>query len=420
MVPLYDGFALSNTTRAWAQRYYFFIDMPILPLKFYRIYCAISCEFIPKLLSLSCFLDLSPFLAQESWGELIVWRMNRALNISYIGRLTLVLAALISMVGCGQPTADEYVRIEGFGIGTTYRIIARATNDRVPEIRDAAERIFAEMTASMSIFDSTSLVSRINRGETDSIDMHIGQMLSLARRINTISEGMYDVTVAPLTKAYGFAGGEAQENPNIDSLLQFVGMEKIRVENGRLIKSDERVQLDFNSIAKGYTVDCIASEIDRLNIEDYMVEVGGEIVCRGRNPRGGKWRVAVDSPYDGNMNPGENCQVIIELTDCALATSGNYRRYYIDDEGRKIAHTIDPKTGLSVVSNLLSATVIAPTAAEADALGTMCMSLGSEMTKMTIEGISGVEAYLIMAADSPQESDFDVWYTPAMKQMICE
>ena len=342
-----------------------------------------------------------------------------------ISRWVLVLVAAVSMIGCAQPASEEYVRVEGFGIGTTYRIIARTTTDRVPEIREAADRTFAEMTASMSIFDSTSLLSRINRGETDSVDMHISQMIALARGVNSISEGMYDVTVAPLTKAYGFAGGKAQHEPNIDSLLEFVGMDKIRVEEHRIIKDDERIQLDLNSIAKGYTVDCIASEIERMEITDYMVEVGGEIVCRGRNPRGSEWRVAVDSPYDGNMNPGENCQVIISLTDRALATSGNYRRFYIDDAGRKIAHTINPLTGESAVTDLLSATVVAPTvvaptAAEADALGTMCMALGFERAIQTITGLDGVDAYLIGVADEGSQEEFKVWYTPAMESMISE
>lgn len=324
------------------------------------------------------------------------------------------------MFGCAQPASEEYVRVEGFGIGTTYRIIARAKSGSVPEIKGAAEAVFAEMTASMSIFDSTSLLSRINRNQTDSVDMHISQIISLARGVNSISEGMYDVTVAPLTEAYGFAGGEAQQQPNIDSLLEFVGMDKVCVEEGRIIKSDPRVQLDFNSIAKGYTVDCIASEIERMGVVDYMVEVGGEIVCRGRNPKGGAWRIAVDSPYDGNMNPGENCQVIISMTDRALATSGNYRRYYIDNEGHKIAHTINPKTGESAITDLLSATVIAPTAAEADALGTMCMSLGLERAKEVVSGIDGVDAYLISAASEGSAEDFEVWYTPAMEEMIKE
>lgn len=350
----------------------------------------------------------------------MVSTMNMRLRLGSLARTIVLFVAMVSVVGCAPRTTDEYVRAEGFGIGTTYRIIARTSADRIPEINDAAAAMFAEMTASMSIFDSTSLINRINRNQTDSVDMHIKQMIALARGVNSLSEGMYDVTVGPLTKAYGFAADKAQAQPNIDSLLEFVGMDKIRIEQDRLIKEDDRIQLDFNSIAKGYTVDCIAAEIERLGMSDYMVEVGGEIVCRGLNPRGGPWRVAVDSPYDGNMNPGESCQVIISLTDRALATSGNYRRFYIDAEGRKIAHTINPTTGQSAVTDLLSATVIAPTAAEADALGTMCMTLGFERAKQTISGLEGVDAYLIAAPDEGSNDEFKVWYTPAMKGMIEE
>ena len=139
--------------------------------------------------------------------------MNMASSKFHIVRLIVVIMAALGVVGCGNNRAsesEEYVRVEGFGIGTTYRIIARTSSDRIPEISQAASDIFAEMTASMSIFDSTSLLSRINRGETDSVDMHIKQMISLARGVNSLSEGMYDITVAPLTEAYGFAGKERQ------------------------------------------------------------------------------------------------------------------------------------------------------------------------------------------------------------------
>lgn len=335
----------------------------------------------------------------------------------FIRSLAAVAAALCT--ACGAQTADEYVRVEGYGIGTTYRIVARAAKDRIPDIAAAADSVFAEMTASMSIFDSTSLLSRLNRGLTDSTDRHIERMIELSSRIGDLSGGMYDVTVAPLTAAYGFAGGEAQTRPNIDSILEFVGYRRIAVENGRLVKQDERTQLDFNSIAKGYTVDCLAQSIERLGVGDYMVEVGGEIVCRGRNPRGSGWRVAVDSPFDGNMSPGESCQVVLEITDCALATSGNYRRFYVDADGRKIAHTINPLTGESAVSNLLSATVIAPTAAEADALGTMCMAVGLERAQELLPSLPDVEAYLIYAADGHDSAgDYAVWCTPAVENMI--
>ena len=334
-----------------------------------------------------------------------------------------MVAAVILATGCsGGDKSDEYVRIEGAGIGTTYRIVAHTGKENIRRIVDAADSIFNMMTMSVSIYDSTSLLSRINRGETDSVDCHIERLLEMAAEVSELSDGKYDVTVAPLTEAYGFAGGDKPKHtPNIDSLMEFVGYRKVSVADGRLVREDKRMQLDFNSIAKGYTVDLIAGAIDSMGIADYMVEVGGEIVCRGKNPLSGMWRVAVDSPVDGNMTPGENCQVILKLTDCGMATSGNYRRFYIDENGRKIAHTIDPTTGQSAVSNLLSATVIAPTSAEADALGTMCMSVGLERAKELISSLSDVSAYLIYVDEgSDREGEFRVWHSPGMRKMIAQ
>ena len=149
------------------------------------------------------------------------------------------------------------------------------------------------------------------------------------------------------------------EHPNVDSLLQFVGFEKFRVVGSRIVKSDNRLQLDLNSLAKGYTVDLLADRLEALGCGDYIVEVGGEIRTSGLSPRGDVWRVGVDTPFEGNQSPGEYQQTVIALSDRALATSGNYRRYYTDSEGNKIVHTINPKTGKGVISTLLSATVVA-------------------------------------------------------------
>ena len=239
-------------------------------------------------------------------------------------------------------------------------------------------RVDAEAKASMSIFDEGSLLSRINRGETDELDEHIMRNIEISSRFTQLSGGAYDVTIKPLTEAYGFAGEQnGGVEPNIDSLLQFVGFDLIVVEGGRLTRKDERVQLDFNSIAKGYTLDLVADELERMGVGDYLVNIGGEIRCKGENREGKEWRIAIETPYDGNMAM-DSYEKVLPLSNCALATSGNYRRFYYTEDGRKVAHTIDPRTGMSVVSELLSATVVAPTCAEADAAATMFMAMGSE------------------------------------------
>ena len=326
-----------------------------------------------------------------------------------------LVAIFVAMVGCQRPKA-EYVKSSGEMLGTFMQITA-LSDVGVDVIYERMMALDKEAKASMSIFDEESLLSRVNRNQTDSLDSHIIHCLDLARRVTERSGGYYDVTVAPLVEAYGFAGKNRDAKVNVDSLMEFVGMEKLRVEDGRLIKDDPRVRIDFNSIAKGYVVDMAAEELESMGVEEYLVDIGGEIRCRGRNPKGGAWRVGIETPFDGNNTPGSSIQQVISLTDCAMATSGNYRRFYLDEKGNKIAHTIDPRTGKSAVTDLLSATVIAPTCAEADAYGTMFMAMGAEraieLARELAEG--GVMVYFIVAGEG---DEYNVYYSAALAPML--
>ena len=231
------------------------------------------------------------------------------------------------------------------------------------------------------------------------------------------SGGFYDVTVAPLVEAYGFAGKERVKSVNVDSLMEFVGIDKLSVQGNRLVKSDPRVRIDFNSIAKGYVVDMAARALENMGIKEYLVDIGGEVRCQGRNPKGGAWRVGIETPYDGNNTPGESIQQVISLTDCAMATSGNYRRFYLDEQGNKVAHTIDPRTGKSAVTDLLSATVIAPTCAEADAYGTMFMAMGTQRAIELAKELAkeGVMVYFI---SSGEDDSYEIYYSAALAPML--
>lgn len=311
--------------------------------------------------------------------------------------------------------ADAYLRVEGTMLGTTLRIVADVRDLTQGELYAAAMELDREAKASMSIFDEGSLLSRLNRNETDSVDRHIAFNLRLADSIGALSDGRYDVTVKPLVEAWGFAGRERKEHPNVDSILAFVGREKVRVENGRLVKSDPRVELDFNSIAKGYTVDLLAELVERFGAENYLVDIGGEVRCRGVNPQGEGWRIGIETPFDGNMTDGEYLQRRIRLYDGALATSGNYRRFYLDADGNKVAHTIDPRTGRSALSRLLSVTVAAPTCAEADALGTMFLAMGADDALAAAERMPGVQVYFILAG---ADGGYEEWVSPAMERSI--
>ena len=308
-----------------------------------------------------------------------------------------IFATLLLSVGCAP--RNEYVTVEGYMLGTTFRIVAKTALAQ-KQVYAEAMVIDSMAKSSMSIFNTQSLISRINAGVTDSLDIHLIRNIAVAARMYRLSDGYYDITVKPLTDAYGFAKKRKIEHPNVDSLLQFVGFEKFRVVGSRIVKSDNRLQLDLNSLAKGYTVDLLADRLEALGCGDYIVEVGGEIRTSGLSPRGDVWRVGVDTPFEGNQSPGEYQQAVIELSDRALATSGNYRRYYTDSEGNKIVHTINPKTGKGVISTLLSATVVANRCVEADAMATMFMAMGTDRAVQVAESLKdkGVEVYFIIAA----------------------
>lgn len=225
--------------------------------------------------------------------------------------LRMLLAALL-FAGCGRRA--DYRVIEGAMLGTCFRVSVQLDAPSTGELYGRIMEIDSAMKSSMSIFDGRSLLSRLNRNETDSVDEHIRCNLRLAREIGRMSGGCYDVTVKPLVEAWGFAGRERTAEPNVDSLLAFVGIEKVRVEAGRLRKSDPRVQLDFNSVAKGYTVDRVAAMLEEYGAENYLVDIGGEVRCRGVNARGGAWRIGIERPEDG-VAYGQTSELRIALTE---------------------------------------------------------------------------------------------------------
>lgn len=333
-----------------------------------------------------------------------------------IRTLLAALTGLAALCGSCRPKPD-YRIVEGAMLGTTLRVTACVEEPSTGELYRRIMEVDSAMKRSMSIFDENSLLSRLNRNETDSVDEHIVRNWTLAREIGALSGGRYDVTVKPLVDAWGFAGRERTAAPNLDSLLAFVGSDKAEIRDGRLLKSDPRVQLDFNSIAKGYTVDRVAALLEGYGAENYLVDIGGEVRCRGVNPHGNPWRIGIERPEDG-VAYGQTSEVRVALNDGALATSGNYRRYFIDPAGNKVAHTIDPRTGRSVVSRLLSATVVADDCARADALATMYMALGADDALRAVEAQPEAKVLFILAAAGGE--GFEIFVSPAMKELIME
>lgn len=329
-------------------------------------------------------------------------------------RFLLCLLALCA-VECTEKEDGIISNFDGLTQGTTYHIVVKS--DRPLFLQAEIDSLLKVVDNSMSLYNPASLLCRLNRNETDSLDDFITGCIRTADSISRESGGLYDVTIKPLTSAYGFAGDSVVQHPNVDSLLQFVGYEKISVENGRLRKSDPRVQIDLNSIAQGATSDFIAKYFDKVGFTDYLIEVGGEIFCKGHKTKGRPWVVGVDRPFEGNFTPGADLMVHIGMTNRGLATSGNYRKFYTDDNGRKIVHTVNAKTGQPFMSSLLSATVVAENATKADAYGTMMLLFGLEKSKEYLAAHPEVQAYLVYSDD---KGNFQTYVTPELQSMIVE
>ena len=312
-----------------------------------------------------------------------------------------VILVAVLLVGCGSNSL-QYRTLNGSILGTTFHIIAETTLP-IEQISTEVQRINEEANNSMSIFNATSLLSRINNNETDEVDIHIARNIEIAGKVNALTP-RYDITVKPLVEAYGFAAKNREAKPNIDSLVQFVGFDKFRLEGNRIIKGDSRLQIDLNSVAKGYVVDLIAEWLDNQGSENYIVEVGGEIRAKGINAKGIAWRVGVDSPFDNNNSPGEHQQRVVQISNSSLATSGNYRRFYDNAEGERISHTLNPQTGRSHTTTLLSATVIAPRCATADALATAFMASDEDdAIELAQQLRDSVQVYFVLAPEKGAE-----------------
>jgi thiamine biosynthesis lipoprotein len=284
-------------------------------------------------------------------------------------------------------------------------------------LREEVEKILHNFDMSLSLYQDSSVLSKVNRNEKVILDSFFIETFKKSKELSLMTGGAFDVTVGPLVKAWGF-GPDAHKNfseQKRDSLLQLVGMNKVELRDGELIKTDPRISLDFNAIAQGYSVDVICRFFSNMGIRDYLVEIGGEVRVKG-NKNGKMWRIGIDKPVDNNMIPGNNLQAVIELKDRALATSGNYRKFYVEN-GIKYSHTIDPKTGYPARTQLLSATILADDCATADGIATACMVIGKDKTIEFLNQHPEFEGYLIYSDDA---GNFRTWTSEALKKFISD
>lgn len=293
----------------------------------------------------------------------------------------------------GASGNQEWVRNEGTVFGTIYHATYLSEKDLQDEIVSA----LAEVDSSLSMFNKESTLSRVNRNEAMESDSMLNVVFALARKVSSATDGAFDVTVAPLVNAWGFGykTGALPDSAAVDSLKSLVGWQRIEIVNGMVKKDDPRMVMDFSAIAKGFGCDVVAEVFRRHGVKDFMIEIGGEVVVEGLNPGRKPWRVGVNKPVEDSTCVNNELEDVLELTDVAMATSGNYRNYYVTEDGRKLAHTIDPKSGRPVQHSVLSATVLAPTCAEADAFATSFMVLGLERLKEVLKEQPQLKVFII-------------------------
>ncbi len=305
---------------------------------------------------------------------------------------------IITATGCKQKS-PEYIFNEGKIFGTYYHIVYQSVSgDKHQQIKD----LLNSFNKSLSTYDTGSIISRFNRGEKNvAADSFFVKVFNTAIEVYEKSSGAFDITVAPLVNAWGFGFSKIEKVTPclIDSLIQYVGMSNVSINNGIITKKKDGIMLDASAIAKGYGVDVVALFLKNQGIKNYMVEIGGEINSSGLNPKGKLWRIGIDKPIDDPLVESRELQMIIQISDKSMATSGNYRNFYIKD-GKKFAHTIDPSTGYPVQHSLLSATIIADDCMTADAYATACMVLGLEKSIELIEQLPGVEGCFIFQDDT--------------------
>ena len=292
---------------------------------------------------------------------------------------------------------ENHVNNSGSVFGTYYSITYRAGKDLHEDIRQKLQ----EVDNSLSPFNKGSIISAINNNSSFSTNSMFNEVFTLAQSISAKTGGAFDITVAPLVNAWGFGfrNNIAVDSCSIDSIRQFIGYTGVALEDGKITKKHPETMLDCSAIAKGYGCDAVARLLDDNGIEDYLVEIGGEIVARGKSTKGKEWTIGISKPVDDVSGKDNGLQAAVKVSGKSVATSGNYRNYR-EENGKKISHTIDPRTGYPVQHSLLSATVIADDCATADAYATAFMVLGVEKAMEICNNDSSIEGFFIYADEA--------------------
>ena len=311
-----------------------------------------------------------------------------------------------------QQRNTPFQKDEGMVFGTIYHITYQSDTNYQKEIEAELQKV----DNSLSPFNKTSIISCVNRNEKVKVDEMFSEVFQLAEKISGDTDGAFDITVAPMVNAWGFGfkTGNPPTRQTIDSLRAIVGFNTVSLQDGYVIKKNPKTMLDCSAIAKGYGTDVVARFLKKKGVQNFMVEIGGEIVVNGNSEKLQPWRIGINKPTDDSLNTSQAIQDVVSVSNIAMATSGNYRNFYYKN-GKKYAHTIDPKTGYPVQHNILSATVFADDCATADAYATSFMVLGLDGAKKILEKHPELCAYLIY---SDQKGSNQIWYSPSLQKKL--
>ena len=319
------------------------------------------------------------------------------------------IAAFFLLTGCGA-YQTAYYNISGSTMGTTYHITYEGKQPRLVQSR--VDSLLIRINQSLSTYDPNSIISKVNRDEEVIVDQFFIEVFKESEYVFEQTLGAFDPTIGPVVNAWGFGyeDGVTVDSALIDSLMDFVGFDKVSIVDGQVKKSIKGIVLDFSAVAKGYGVDQVAALLRDMGYENFMVEIGGEVVVSGVNKQKVNWNLGIATPEENSTSQF----AVTSLSLGALATSGNYRNFKVID-GKKYVHTIDPSTGYGAFHSMRSASVFAETCARADAFATAFMVLGLEQSKAISEKTDGVDVYLIY---ENEKGEFAAFRTPGLEEKV--
>jgi thiamine biosynthesis lipoprotein len=330
--------------------------------------------------------------------------------------ISVIITAVVFLYSCTQTQKPEPVKFQGETQGTYYSIIYYDKESR--NFQSEIDSLLYKFDLSVSLWVPNSIISRVNNNDSAVVlDKYFIDNFNLSQEVSAATGGSFDCTVAPLVKAWGFGFDETRhvDRQIIDSIKAFVGFEKVSLAEGKIIKADPRMSIDFNAIAQGYSVEVLATFLESRGVENYLVDIGGEIKGKGIKSDGSSWMVGIEKP-SAEMDSERTLKAILALKNKSVATSGNYRKFY-EENGIRYSHTIDPKTGFPVQHSLLSVSVMAENTAIADAYATAFMVMGFERAREFVENQNNLDAFFIYSDES---GNSQTYLTPGFRKALAQ